>query len=322
VGRDLAEALRDPAVLDAADAVLAEAGARSAEFQTAAPVARDFAAQVARLTRPAADGALAILTLRDVTEMRRMERMRADFVANASHEIRTPLATLAGCVETLQGPARDDPEAHERFLAIMEQQASRMTRLVADLLSLSRIELNEHSAPTGLVRLPELLGRVVDGLAPNAEAAGVRLEIAAAAGLPPAIGDENELWQVFQNLIDNAIKYGAEGKLVEIRCELAERPLAGGRSALRVAVRDRGPGIAHEHLPRLTERFYRADAARSRELGGTGLGLAIVKHIVNRHRGALTIESNPGEGAQFTVHLPAESGAAGPTVIKPSSNLH
>jgi len=307
LGLDLAEALRDPAVLEAVDDVLAGAAARSVEFQQAAPVRRDFSARIVRMARPGADGAAATLALKDFTEMRRIEQMRADFVTNASHEIRTPLATLAGCVETLQGPARDDPEAQDRFLAIMAQQAARMSRLVSDLLSLSRIELNEHTAPTGQVRLPELLGRVVDGLAPKAAEAGVAVRLEAAAGLPPAVGDENELWQVFQNLIDNAIKYGAEGKTVEVRCEAAERalPAAGRPAALRVVVRDRGPGIPREHLPRLTERFYRVDDARSRQLGGTGLGLAIVKHIVNRHRGALTIESTPGRGSAFTVLLPA-----------------
>ena len=306
VGLDITEALRDPGVLEATDAVLAGAGARSVEFQLAAPVLRDFVARVARLGQPAADGAVALLALRDFTEMRRIEQMRADFVANASHEIRTPLATIAGCVETLQGPARDDPEAQERFLAIMEQQASRMTRLVSDLLSLSRIELNEHTPPTGLVRLPDLLGRVADGLAPKAAAAGVQVKLSARPDLPQAVGDENELWQVFQNLIDNAIKYGGEGKAVEVSCEYAERSLPnGGRAALRVAVRDYGIGIPREHLPRLTERFYRIDTARSRELGGTGLGLAIVKHIVSRHRGALTIDSSPGRGSVFNVYLPA-----------------
>ena len=304
LGLDLAEALRDPGVLEAADAALAGAGPRDVEFRLAGPVARDFIVRVARLARPAADGSIATLALRDVTEMRRVEQMRADFVANASHEIRTPLATLAGCVETLQGPARDDAEARERFLAIMEQQAARMTRLVSDLLSLSRIELNEHTAPTGRVRLPELLGRVIDALQPKAEKAGVTVELTAGSALPPAAGDEDELWQVFQNLVDNAIKYGAEGKLVEVRCELVERN-AGRSPALRVAIRDRGPGVPREHLPRLTERFYRVDTARSRELGGTGLGLAIVKHIVNRHRGALTIDSEPGRGSVFAVQLPA-----------------
>ena len=308
VGFDLAESLRAPAVLDAVDAVLDGAPTRAVEFRLAAPVERHFSARVARLAR-SADGAVAALALKDFTEMRRIEQMRADFVANASHEIRTPLATLAGCVETLQGPARDDPEARERFLAMMQQQAERMTRLVSDLLSLSRIELNEHVPPRGTVRLPDLLGRVIDGLGPKAASAGVAVELAAAPGLPPAVGDADELWQVFQNLIDNAIKYGADGKRVEVRCERAERSLpAAGAAALKVSVRDFGPGIPREHLPRLTERFYRVDTARSRQLGGTGLGLAIAKHIVNRHRGALTVESTLGQGSTFTVYLPAAEG--------------
>jgi len=248
--------------------------------------------------------------LRDLTQLRRSEQMRADFVANASHEIRTPLATLVACVETLSDSARDDPAAQSRFLAIMSEQANRMSRLVEDLLSLSRIELNEHTPPTGRVKLGEVLARVLDGLRLKAEELDVTVALETAADLPPALGDVDELEQVFQNLMDNALKYGRDGKRVEITAALADRilpdvPLARRGAALRIAIRDFGPGIAREHLPRLTERFYRVDNARSRALGGTGLGLAIVKHIVNRHRGVLTIDSSPGQGSTFTVYLPA-----------------
>ena len=304
--RDVAEAVRSPAVLAAIDAVLAGSGTREVDLRLTTPVERDFACRIGRLAEPAADGALVYIAFRDFTQVRRSERMRADFVANASHELRTPLATLTACVETLADLARDDPEARDRFLGLMQQQAQRMTRLVEDLLSLSRIELREHFAPTDPVALDDLLARAVRGLEMKAREAGVSLELKPVGGLPRLIGDADELEQVLQNLIDNAIKYGADGGRIEIGAAPSERGLPGRKGrAVRVWVRDWGPGIEPEHLPRLTERFYRVDTARSRALGGTGLGMAIVKHIVNRHRGQLTIESAPGEGSTFIVLLPA-----------------
>lgn len=306
-GRSLTQVLRSPPVQEAVDMVLGGAVSQSVEFSMPSPVEREFACRVVRLPQPARDGTHVVLSLRDFTEQRRTEQMRADFVANASHEIRTPLATLSGCIETLQGPGRDDDEAIDRFLQIMATQSTRMTRLVEDLLSLSRIELNEHTPPTGAVDLRAVIDRVTDGLTLKADAAKVRVDIDIAADLPPALGDMNEVEQVMQNLVDNAIKYGGRGR-VRIEALRADRALPGitGReNALMIRIQDEGPGIAREHLPRLTERFYRIDTARSRELGGTGLGLAIVKHIVNRHRGVLTVDSRPGEGSTFTVYLPA-----------------
>jgi two-component system phosphate regulon sensor histidine kinase PhoR len=243
--------------------------------------------------------------LRDIAAARRSDRMRADFVANASHELRTPLASLLGFVETLRGPARDDEAARDRFLAIMHEQATRMARLIDDLLSLSRIEMNEHVPPTGRVELGEALRRVAETLQQKAAARGMRIEVAVPAGLPPAIGDADELAQLFQNLVDNAIKYGRPETPVRVAARRADRPLPGAEAAVAVSVADEGEGIAREHLPRLTERFYRVDTARSRAAGGTGLGLAIVKHIVGRHRGALEIASERGRGSTFTVRLPA-----------------
>ncbi|MBF0394790.1 MAG: PAS domain-containing sensor histidine kinase, partial [Alphaproteobacteria bacterium] len=237
------------------------------------------------------------------------ERMRADFVANASHELRTPLASLLGFVETLRGPARDDAEARERFLAIMHEQGTRMARLIEDLLSLSRIEMNEHSQPRGEVDLDRVLALVVETLEMKARARGMRIALDVPDDLPPVTGDADELAQVFQNLIDNAVKYGAEGSVVEVTVGHAAtappaliRRLPAG--IVSVTVRDHGDGIAREHIPRLTERFFRIDTARSRKMGGTGLGLAIVKHIVSRHRGVLAVDSEPGQGSVFTVHLP------------------
>ncbi|MGH7013150.1 MAG: ATP-binding protein [Stellaceae bacterium] len=307
-GRDLAGALRHPSVLAAADQVLKGESTRAAEFELTSPVERHLRAVVARLM-PEAEGAAAVLVLHDLTELKRAERLRADFVANASHEIRTPLATLVGFIETLRGPAREDTAARERFLGIMAEQGARMTRLVEDLLSLSRIEMNEHQAPTEAVQIESVLRQAADPLEPRAKARGMRFVFDIAPDLPPVAGDPDELVQVFQNLFDNALKYGDEGTAIEVVARPSTKALIGTRPGERgagvaVAVRDHGAGIAHEHIPRLTERFYRVDAARSRALGGTGLGLAIVKHIVSHHRGAFEIDSELGQGSVFTVHLP------------------
>jgi two-component system phosphate regulon sensor histidine kinase PhoR len=254
-----------------------------------------------------AESPTVLLALQDMTKVMRADRLRADFVANASHELRTPLATLLGFIETLRGPAKDDGDARAKFLAIMQEQASRMARLVADLLSLSRIELNEHSVPTEGVRLHAVLASVADSLAMKAAARSMTIELPEdLRALPPVQGDQDELIQLFQNLIDNALKYGRAGSPVRVLARASEPPAAmtPARPAVAVAIIDQGEGIARQHLPRLTERFYRVDTARSRDLGGTGLGLAIVKHIVSRHRGALEIDSEMGQGSRFTIFLP------------------
>jgi two-component system phosphate regulon sensor histidine kinase PhoR len=304
---DLSVALRNPSVLAAADAVLRGETARAVDFTLTVPIERQLRARIARIDRPSTDGAVAVLSLHDITQLKRAEQMRADFIANASHELRTPLSTLLGFIETLRGPARDDAEARERFLAIMHDQASRMTRLVGDLLSLSRIELNEHVMPKDRVALEPLLRQVVEALELRAGERDMRVQIELPATLPDILGDHDELAQVFQNLVDNAIKYGRPGTEITVTGDIQSRPSHGGDTAfapfVSVSVRDRGEGIARDLLPRLTERFYRVDTARSRELGGTGLGLAIVKHILNHHRGFLEIESTPGVGSTFTVFL-------------------
>jgi two-component system phosphate regulon sensor histidine kinase PhoR len=304
--RDLSTALRNPQFLAAIDELLetgpdgnfAAEDNRSVEFVLAGAPDIDVIAHVRRLPRPAADGSLALIVLHDTTALRRAERMRADFVANASHELKTPIAGLAGFIETLRGPARDDAQARERFLGIMAEQADRMRRLVDDLLMLSRIEQHEHARPQGHVDLGRVLAGVQDLLQLKAQQRNLRLELDVAKDLPAATGDFDELTIVFQNLIDNAVKYGRPGTAVRIAARRSE----GTRIA--VAVSDEGDGIAPAHLPRLTERFYRVDNARSRQLGGTGLGLAIVKHVVNRHRGRLDIQSTAGRGSTFTVTLP------------------
>jgi two-component system, OmpR family, phosphate regulon sensor histidine kinase PhoR len=312
--RDLAGALRHPAVLAATDAVLRGEGGRLIEFEMPGSVERHFSARIAPLQPPTAEGAAAVLLLHDLTDLKRSERLRADFVANASHELRTPLASLVGFIETLRGPAREDVAARERFLAIMAEQAARMARLIDDLLSLSRIEMNEHRAPGGAVDIASVLRSVADTLEQRAATRGMRFTFDLPADLPPVLGDADELTQVFQNLLDNAVKYGASGTAIAISAQPSARGLPVTRAAprspaLAIAIKDSGPGIARDYLPRLTERFYRIDPARSRELGGTGLGLAIVKHIVSHHRGALDIESELGVGSVFTVHLPVVTAA-------------
>jgi two-component system phosphate regulon sensor histidine kinase PhoR len=303
--RDLARVLRNPAVLAAADAVLRGEASRIVDFTVATPIERQLRARFARLQQPSLDGAVAVVAFHDITELKRAEQMRADFIANASHELRTPLATLIGFIETLLGPAREDAEARERFLAIMHQQASRMTRLVEDLLSLSRIELNEHVMPKDRVELEPLLRQLAETLELRAAERGMQIRLVLASEVPAVLGDRDELAQVFQNLVDNAIKYGRAGTDITVSAEVKMPPPRETDSGrlISVAVSDHGDGISREHLPRLTERFYRIDTARSREMGGTGLGLAIVKHILNHHRGFLEVESTQGVGSVFSVFL-------------------
>lgn len=251
---------------------------------------------------PISDGA--VVVLQDTSGVEHAEEMRRDFVANVSHELRTPLTALMGFIETLRGPARDDAAARDRFLSIMEREASRMNRLVADLLSLSRVESNERLRPAQRVDLAGILRGAVATLTPAARDAGVALVLDAPAGAVWLPGDSDQLTQVFHNLIENAVKYGGSGGEVRLRLfHLPHEPVLRG-PAWSVEVADRGEGIEARHLPRLTERFYRVDTHRSREKGGTGLGLAIVKHIVNRHRGRLRIDSQRGQGSRFTVTLP------------------
>jgi two-component system phosphate regulon sensor histidine kinase PhoR len=295
-GELLVRGLRAPDILDAITRAFAARKPEKVQWLERVPVERLFDVYIAPIDF-ADVPRMVMLTLRDLSEIRRAERMRVDFVANVSHELRTPLTSVLGFVETLQGPARNDPVARERFLTIMGEQARRMSRLVDDLLSLSRIEQSSHLQPTTIVDLSSIVGHVVDTLTPMAEENRTRM-IANLAKPVLVRGDRDELVRVAENLIENAIKYGASDKPVEVT--VAER---GGDGVL--SVRDHGPGIAPEHLPRLTERFYRVDAGESRAKGGTGLGLAIVKHILARHRGRLTIESGSGQGATFSAILPS-----------------
>lgn len=297
VDSDLRLTLRHPMILDAI-----------AEAQTSAGQAQREVMGLANGTGSwmvyAVDaGGLVLVVFDNITLARMTERMRVDFVANASHELRTPLATLSGFIETLQGPAADDEPARRRFLGIMRQEAERMSRLIDDLLSLSRIEIDKHIRPSGLVQVSGIVTEVGKTLAMRLEADQRRLVVEENPDLPMVIADRDQLLQVLHNLVSNALKYGRSGTPITV--QLAPEPAAANQPAtVRVTVSDHGDGIAAEHLPRLTERFYRVDSQRSRTMGGTGLGLAIVKHIVERHRGRLEIESRPGEGTRVSVLLP------------------
>jgi len=304
VGEPVSLALRMPELIEAVARVYARSEEQRVEYSERVPVDRWFETIVMPVKREPSLSKpdLVLMTFHDLTPLRRVEEMRADFVANASHELRTPLAALSGFIETLQGPAREDPKARERFLAIMQEQARRMARLIDDLLSLSRIELNAHRRPDTPVDLVPIVRQVVDGLQTLARDRGVAVHVEAAGALTVP-GDRDELVRIFENLVENALKYGASGKRVDITA--TQGVSSEGEPEALIKVRDYGPGIAPEHLPRLTERFYRVDVSESRAQGGTGLGLALVKHILNRHRGRLSIESTPGAGATFTVHLPA-----------------
>ena len=302
-------ALRAPDVIDAVRRVAAGGEAETALWSERAPIERLFQVDVAPIATDAGDVVAMLLTLRDLTEARRVERMRVDFIANASHELRTPLASLLGFVETLQGSAQADAKARSKFLAIMREQGRRMARLIDDLLSLSRIEQKQHVRPETEVDLAQVVRHVADTLAPMAQEMSVDLKLETET---PVIvtGERDELVRVAENLIENAIKYGAQGA-VDAKACVEIMVVRKGKDGILV-VRDHGKGIAPKHLPRLTERFYRIDPGQSRAKNGTGLGLAIVKHILARHRGRLTIASRLGEGSTFTAFAPlAPSETAG-----------
>jgi len=308
VGGDLAGLMRDPRVLEGATAVLQDRQRREVSFEIVDPAKRQFAVRIEPLQGETAGGGTCVIAMLDLTAMKRTEETRSDFIANASHELRTPLTILIGFIETLRGPARDDPAAREQFLELMHQQTERMARLVRDLLSLSTIEMSEHTPPSGMVALGNLLRGVADALQLQASARGITIDLQIDQTLPKILGDGDQLTQLFQNLIVNAIRYGAAESTVTVAARTTAMPDGTGDGtdipAICVTVKDQGEGIPKEHLPRLTERFYRVDAARSRAVGGTGLGLAIVKHIVNRHRGQLHIESEPGQGTTVYIYLP------------------
>lgn len=291
-GAPVSARLRAPGLLDMLRRVMESGETDELDYVERIPVTRAFRVRATPL-----DATRFVITFTDRSGLQRMDQMRTDFVANASHELRTPLASLRGFIETLQGPARSDPKAQERFLGIMLDQVTRMSRLVDDLLSLSRLEIKSHVAPDAKVDLVPLVGHVIATLQPLAESLGVTVTFSAPKEPVPIRGDRDELQQVFENLIENACKYGQEGKAVEVDIR------ADAENGAEVSITDHGPGIEAQHVPRLTERFYRVNVEASRSKKGTGLGLAIVKHILNRHKARLVITSEPGKGSRFSVRF-------------------
>lgn len=291
-GAPVSARLRAPGLLDMVRRVMESSEPDELDYVERIPVTRAFRVRATPL-----DGTRFVVTFTDRSGLHRMDQMRTDFVANASHELRTPLASLRGFIETLQGPARSDPKAQERFLGIMLDQVTRMSRLVDDLLSLSRLEIKSHVAPEAKVDLVPLVGHVIATLQPLAESLDVAVTFTAPKEQVIIRGDKDELQQVFENLIENACKYGQEGKAVEVEISTASP------DGPEVSITDHGPGIEAQHVPRLTERFYRVNVEASRSKKGTGLGLAIVKHILNRHKARLVIASEPGKGSRFCVRF-------------------
>ncbi|MBA2126622.1 two-component sensor histidine kinase [Hyphomicrobium methylovorum] len=308
-GKSLEHVSRDPELLESVSAVLENGERRTSRLLPHGVLGRRFIVTISALGNTEHRKARAVLiTMHDQSEQHRLLEMRTDFIANASHELRTPLATLHGFIETLQGPARNDEGARDRFLAIMADQANRMKRLIDDLLLLSRAEEKANLKPTGTVDVNGLLADVGRALAPIAAARDIKITIANTPEPLVALGDRDELFQVFHNLIENSIKYGRESGKVTVTPEFkpsSKDAASGSTPHAIVSVSDNGPGISPEHLPRLTERFYRVNAEHSRRVGGTGLGLAITKHILTRHSAELSVESVVGQGTTFRVTLPA-----------------
>ncbi len=311
VTRPFFAVFRQPALLERLDAALIAGeggvarvtltfGGREAVFRvTTTPLAGSPLASSGR-------GGGAVLAFEDLSALEQAEAMRRDFLANVSHELRTPLTALVGFIETLKGAARDDPAARARFLEIMEREAERMTRLVDDLLQLSRVEAEERMRPDPRIDLGPVLQGATAALRPLAEAAGMDLTLTGVEAPILLRADADQITQVFLNLIENAIKYGQGGPEVTVEVTALAHDAALRGPAVRFCVIDRGEGIEQHHIARLTERFYRVDTHRSRQKGGTGLGLAIVKHIVNRHRGRMRIDSALGQGTTVSVFLPTD----------------
>ena len=306
---------RNPELVGAVGNALRTGNRELFELTVRNPVERRLEGAATRLVGAFGNGSerTVLVILQDLSERDALARMRMEFVANASHELRTPLAALSGFIETLNGPAKDDPVARARFLSIMAEQASRMTRLIDDLLVLSRVEMRAHLAPTTIADLNLVAADAVKNLTTFAAKDQTSLVCEPLAGSAKVRGDHDELVQAVHNLVQNAIKYGRKGG--NVRVHVAEgQGRRGQRKGVRISVIDDGPGIAPEHVPRLTERFYRVNTAVSRERGGTGLGLAIVKHVVTRHHGTIDIASEVGTGSTFTLAFPPAEARDTPAV--------
>lgn len=304
VGNDFVQVIRHPDCMRLIGDALSGFATTSRTISIEYPVKAQFQVQAKSIGNMAADDKSVLVSLKDISDQQDVEKMRTDFVANVSHELRSPLTALSGFIETLQGPANDDKAATQRFLGLMNHEASRMVRLIADLLSLSKFEADARMRPTGHADVEAILRRIMTTLEAVAEKEGKSIQLEVDTAHTKVLGSDEELTQVFQNLVENAIKYSAPDTPVTIKTDVRDKVAGIPGAALAVEVRDTGDGIAPEHIARLTERFYRVDTHRSRDKGGTGLGLAIVKHIINRHRGRMNIVSEVGKGSAFIVYLP------------------
>jgi len=307
--KPLRQIIPNEKLMNAITAVIEDLHGQAIEFHLEEPAPRDFQAIIERFPIPSEGGISIVITLTDITQQKRVQRMRADFVANASHEIRTPLASIIGFIETLRGPAKDDPAARDEFLKVMADQAERMSKLVNDLLSLSKIEMNAHTTPVAKVDLLRIIRAEKQHSEWACKQKNVTMRLKLNDNLPPTKGDDDELGQVVRNLLGNAIKYANPDTEIVLTARLTsslpeDHSMRSLSRAICFSVEDHGEGIPKEHIPRLTERFYRVDTARTRKVGGTGLGLAIVKHVLSRHHGVLTIDSEVGKGSTFSVYLP------------------
>ena len=303
LGQPYVSVLRQPALVEAVESTIKDKTLHKARFLVHSDGKEGVYEVHCNPTNALNDGVL--VSFLDISDREQASQMRRDFVANVSHELRTPLTSLMGFIETLQGPAKDDAGARMQFLEIMSSEAARMERLVSDLLSLSRVEAEERLPLRDKVAIGALLTSVLSSLAPRASETTVEIITELPEHDLSVRAEADQLRQVFTNLIENAIKYGGAGGKVLVSLSAVEgQPALRGQPGVLVKVKDFGAGIDPLHIPRLTERFYRVDSHRSRQVGGTGLGLAIVKHIVQRHRGRLRIDSDLGKGAEFSVLLP------------------
>jgi len=304
-GRDFVELCRDPRLQEfvASSTGSTNGEITAAELRIQNPSPRYLAVSAAPVKRGSDNARAWLFVFHDITQLKTYETMRADFIANLTHEIRTPLSALYGYAETLEHGV-EDPDTARRFLGIIERQAKRLARLVDDLLSLSNLERGLIPLKLEAIAPRSILEDAVELMRERAERGGINLEIESSGDLPAIRADRDKMHQVFLNLIDNAIKYSPRGASVTLRARLVNHRNDNGEATIEMVVADTGEGIPASDIPRLTERFYRVDRARSRELGGTGLGLAIVKHIVQLHEGSLNIESRVGEGTTVTVSLP------------------
>ncbi len=304
LGQNFVRLIRHPEIIGLISKVSNDGGSEMATVPLRQPVENVFEFKVTKIPSTKEGEPIIAIALKDLTDLKNAEQMRSDFVANVSHELRSPLTALSGFVETIKGPARDDADARDRFLTLMEREAARMVRLISDLLSLSKVETNSRQREFTNIDMAKLTQRAVTTISETAKLEGKSINLTIEPGLGSVTGIADELTQVLINLIENGLKYGKPDSSVKVSLQKTSNVGRFSQDSLTIIVEDEGEGFAREHIPRLTERFYRVDAHRSRDKGGTGLGLAIVKHIVNQHRGHLQISSVEGKGSTFKVHLP------------------